>query len=285
MQGEINCRLALFCVEFILAHGVSPQDPPKDVGLPEIPGRKVSVVKMPEESLAYKAFVREHVLKNPYIWILAISNFFMNTVRFASLDWCPTLLVESKGLTLAAATTLCFTFEVIGGNLGMLAVGWASDHVFGSRTHRTCVFCFAGIALAVVAFWVVPASAPLVAKLVPFALIDFFLRSAGPARHCLDSTGDPAHGGVDRRHSRLSFHHRERRRLRLDGPAVRLDFGLRDDVRLRGQRRRCCRPDVESPGGAGRWLSRKISFVVINKSRPYSIIERIQIRVRKAYCW
>ena len=57
----------------------------------------------------------------------------------------------------------------------MLAAGWASDHVFGSRTHRTCVFCFIGIALAVAAFWAVPASAPLVAKLVPFALIGFFL--------------------------------------------------------------------------------------------------------------
>jgi OPA family glycerol-3-phosphate transporter-like MFS transporter/OPA family sugar phosphate sensor protein UhpC-like MFS transporter len=37
------------------------------------------------------------------------------------------------------------------------------------------VFCFIGIALAVAAFWAVPASAPLVAKLVPFALIGFFL--------------------------------------------------------------------------------------------------------------
>ena len=151
------------------------KDSPKDVGLPEIPGRKVSVVRTPEESAAYKQFVKEHVLLNPYVWILAVSNFFMNTVRFAALDWGPTLLVESKGLTLAAATTLCFTFEVIGGNLGMIAAGWASDHVFGSRTHRTCVFCFAGIALAVVAFWLVPASAPLIAKLVPFALIGFFL--------------------------------------------------------------------------------------------------------------
>ena len=25
MQGEISCRLALFCVEFIIAHGVCPR--------------------------------------------------------------------------------------------------------------------------------------------------------------------------------------------------------------------------------------------------------------------
>ncbi len=151
------------------------KDSPEDVGLPPIPGRKVSVVRTKEESAAYKAFVRDHVLKNPYIWILAISNFFVNTVRFAALDWGPTLLMESKGLTLAAATTLCFTFEIIGGNLGMIAAGWASDHIFGSRTHRTCVFCFLGIALAVAGFWAVPTSAPLVAKLIPFAMIGFFV--------------------------------------------------------------------------------------------------------------
>ena len=118
------------------------KDSPEDVGLPPIPGRKVSVVRTKEESAAYKAFVRDHVLKNPYIWILAISNFFVNTVRFAALDWGPTLLMESK---------------------------------FGSRTHRTCVFCFFGIALAVAAFWAVPESAPLAVKLVPFALIGFFV--------------------------------------------------------------------------------------------------------------
>ena len=49
------------------------------------------------------------------------------------------------------------------------------DHIFGSRTHRTCVFCFLGIALAVAGFWAVPTSAPLVAKLIPFAMIGFFV--------------------------------------------------------------------------------------------------------------
>jgi len=151
------------------------KDSPEDVGLPPVPGRKANVVKTAEESAAYKRFVREHVLLNPYVWILAVANFFVNTVRFAALDWGPTLLVESKGLTLAAATTLCFTFEIVGGNLGMVAAGWVSDHVFGSRTHRTCVFCFAGIALAVTAFWLVPADAALAVKLIPFALIGFFV--------------------------------------------------------------------------------------------------------------
>ena len=151
------------------------KDSPKDVGLPEVAGRKIALVRTAAEKIAYKAFIRRHVLLNPTIWILAVSNFFMNTVRFAALDWGPTLLIESKGLTLAAATTLCFTFEIIGGNLGMLAAGWASDRYFASRTHRTCAICFIGVAVSVVLFWLVPPSASFLLKLLPFAAIGFFL--------------------------------------------------------------------------------------------------------------
>jgi OPA family glycerol-3-phosphate transporter-like MFS transporter/OPA family sugar phosphate sensor protein UhpC-like MFS transporter len=151
------------------------KDSPKDVGLAELDGEKPMGGNGGGNSVDYRAYAAKWVYRNPCIWILAASNFFVNVVRFAALDWGPTLLVESKGLTLAAATTLCFSFEIVGGNLGMLAAGWASDRVFASRTHRTCVFCFAGIALAIAAFWAVPSSAPLMAKLVPFALIGFFL--------------------------------------------------------------------------------------------------------------
>ena len=149
------------------------KDDPGDVGLeaPESSGAPRSEAKVKVDA----AYIRRHVLLNPYVWILAVANFFMNTIRFAALDWGPTLLVEDKKLTLALATTLCFTFEVIGGNLGMLVAGWTSDHVFASRTHRTCVVCFVGVALAAGAFWFTPAGAPLAVKLLAFAAIGFFL--------------------------------------------------------------------------------------------------------------
>lgn len=171
------CFLVPAAIAFAGSAGLflAMKDSPRDVGLPELEGRKIVPVSTAAEKAASKAFIRRHVLRNPAIWILAVSNFFMNTVRFAALDWGPTLLMESKGLTLAAATTLCFTFEIIGGNLGMLAAGWASDRIFASRTHRTCAVCFVGVAAAVAAFWAVPASAPFALKLVPFAAIGFFL--------------------------------------------------------------------------------------------------------------
>lgn len=151
------------------------KDSPRELGFPAVEGHVVAPVETPEAKADYRRFVRRYVICNPTIWILAVSNFFMNTVRFAALDWGPTLLIESKELSLAAATALCFTFEIIGGNLGMLVAGWVSDHVFESRTHRTCAICFVGVAVSVVAFWLVPASAPFLLKLLPFAAIGFFL--------------------------------------------------------------------------------------------------------------
>jgi len=106
------------------------KDSPSDVGYPEIMGEKKAEVRTPEESAEYKAFIRRKVFGNRLIWTLALTNFFVYIVRFAALDWGPTLLTESKGLSLAMATTLCIIFEFIGGNIGMVFFGWLTDHLF-----------------------------------------------------------------------------------------------------------------------------------------------------------
>lgn len=151
------------------------KDSPADLGFEPILKTSAKPLETPAEKAAYRAYVREHVFRNPRVWTIAIADFFVYTVRFAALDWGIVLLMESKGLTLATATTLCFLFEIVGGNLGMVVAGWATDRFFGSRAHRTSVFCMLGAAAAIVVFWLVPASAPLAAKLVPFMLIGFFI--------------------------------------------------------------------------------------------------------------
>ena len=123
----------------------------------------------------YRSYVAQWVFRNPKVWTIAIADFFVYTVRFAALDWGIVLLMETKGLSLAQATTLCFVFEIFGGNLGMVVAGWATDRFFGSRAHRTSVFCMIGAAMSIVAFWVVPPTMPLAAKLVPFMMIGFFI--------------------------------------------------------------------------------------------------------------
>ena len=129
----------------------------------------------PDADDDYKTYISRHVFRNPKVWIIAIADFFVYTVRFAALDWGIVLLMETKGLSLAQATTLCFVFEIVGGNLGMVVAGWATDRFFASCAHRTSVICLAGAAAAITTFWFVPVSAPLVMKLLPFMMIGFFI--------------------------------------------------------------------------------------------------------------
>ena len=151
------------------------KDSPVEVGFEPIRKESAKAIQTDAERAAYKSFVRRAVFRNARVWTIAIADFFVYTVRFAALDWGIVLLMETKGLALAAATTLCFVFEIVGGNLGMVVAGWATDRFFGSRAHRTSVFCMLGAAAAIAAFWCVPASAPVWVKLVPFMFIGFFI--------------------------------------------------------------------------------------------------------------
>lgn len=151
------------------------KDSPSDVGFEEIVGKKKAVVRTPEESREYKEFINRKVFRNRLIWTLAVTNFFVYVVRFAALDWGPTLLTESKGVSLAIATTMCFVFEIFGGNLGMIVAGWATDHLFKSKAHHTCVFCMIGVALSVLSFWLIPEDANVILKAIPFTFIGFFI--------------------------------------------------------------------------------------------------------------
>ena len=151
------------------------KDSPEEVGLAGIENVKLKVENEGGLAVDYKAYVVQHVFRNLRVWIIAIADFFVYTVRFAALDWGIVLLMETKGLSLASATTLCFVFEIVGGNLGMVVAGWATDRFFGSRAHRTSVVCMAGAAAAIAAFWLVSPTMPLVVKLLPFMMIGFFI--------------------------------------------------------------------------------------------------------------
>lgn len=137
---------------------IALRDTPSSVGLPEIPGTEVKGARTNEP--VDKRFLRERIFCNPVIWTLGFANFTINLVRFAVLDWGPTLLKESKGITLDHAGWMVAAFE-IAGVIGMLAAGWVTDRFMKGRAPRTCVFCMAGAALFILIFWRLPATAPV----------------------------------------------------------------------------------------------------------------------------
>lgn len=144
---------------------ITLRDTPSSVGLPEIKVGNESEDAKEEKTFEFKQFVRKKVFLNPYIWIIAIANFFVYTVRYAVLDWGPTLLSEWKGLSIQHAGWMVAGFE-IAGIAGMLLAGWATDRFFGGRGARVCVICMALAVFFVFLFWQLSASPLLMAGLL-----------------------------------------------------------------------------------------------------------------------
>ena len=101
----------------------------------------------------YKKVINRMVLGNPYIWIIAVSNFCVYVIRLTILDWGASFLTETKGMDIAEAGGLLATTEIVGGTLGMLLAGWLSDKLFKSKAHRTCFFCVIFATLSFTLFW------------------------------------------------------------------------------------------------------------------------------------
>ena len=127
------------------------RDTPESVGLPEVEGtQEISLsadsARVPWAN--YKTLLWDRVFSDRYIWIVSAANFFVYIIRYAVLDWGPTMLQEAKGIQLSWAGWMVAAFEVAG-LAGMLATGWITDRVFKGRAAPVSLICmlFCGAAL------------------------------------------------------------------------------------------------------------------------------------------
>jgi MFS transporter, OPA family, sugar phosphate sensor protein UhpC len=152
------------------------RDTPQSLGLPPIEKFKNDEGIAPRErehELSMKEILFEHVLKNKYIWVLAVSYFFVYVIRQGINDWSALFLVETKGYSLLTAGACVCWFE-IGGIFGSLVAGWASDKIFrGRRSPVNILFSVAVIGTLCV-FGVFPEAWPLIDSLLMF-VIGFFV--------------------------------------------------------------------------------------------------------------
>lgn len=144
---------AAICTAAGIALFVMLRDTPSSVGLPEIavdgdPGPPAA----PGATAGTAPDLRRSVLASPYLWLIALANFFVYILRFAVLDWGPTLLKEMKHVSLSHAGWMVAGFE-FAGLVGMLLAGWATDRFFGGRGARVCIVCMAGASLGLLLFW------------------------------------------------------------------------------------------------------------------------------------
>ena len=134
---------------------------PAEVGLP--PVEKMGGEAKPEaaqpdplenmDSARYRKILNKMVFGNPFVWIIAVSNFCVYVIRLTILDWGASFLTETKGMDIAEAGGILATTEILGGTAGMLLAGWLSDKLFKSKAHRTCFFCIVFATLSFFLFW------------------------------------------------------------------------------------------------------------------------------------
>jgi OPA family sugar phosphate sensor protein UhpC-like MFS transporter len=147
---------------------------PKQLGLPTIEKyrndypedvEKGEVEK--EKNLSTKEILFEHILKNKFIWILAISYFFVYIVRISIYDWVQLYLMEEKGYTLMVAGSCVFWFE-IGGIFGSLAAGYLSDTVFKGRRGPVNILFTVGVIGNLMVLWFIPSASLLTISIATF---------------------------------------------------------------------------------------------------------------------
>jgi len=144
--------LAIICSVFIW---FKLPDTPPSVGLPEVEGTHAETSQQDSEEV-FRAFVVKQVFRNKYIWIVSFANFFVYIVRFAVLDWGPTLLTESKHIQITHAGWMVAAFELCG-STGVLLGGWLTDRFLGGRAVRACVVYMLLAGVSVFLFWKIPA--------------------------------------------------------------------------------------------------------------------------------
>ena len=135
------------------------RDTPESLGLPSIEKfRGDSSVTIPcdEKKLSAKEILLNFIVKNRYLWILAIAYFCVYVVRQGINDWTALYLVEEKGFTAIEANGSVSMFE-IGGIFGTLVAGWASDRLFAAKRGPVNLLYGVGILVVILGYWLIDA--------------------------------------------------------------------------------------------------------------------------------
>lgn len=157
------------------------KDTPASVGLPdpESMDENAPVKEVVQEDegftkLAYQKLVKKMVFRNPVIWILAVANFCVYVIRFTILDWGATFLTQDRGLSIQVASTVVASSEIVGGIIGTLLAGWATDKFFKSRAQRTCLLGLIGATICFLIFWLLPKGMNVLA-IIAIIMASFFV--------------------------------------------------------------------------------------------------------------
>ncbi|KFX03791.1 glycerol-3-phosphate ABC transporter [Pectobacterium betavasculorum] len=141
------------------------RDTPQSCGLPPIEVYKKEgngeELKQDSSGLSHKEIFVKYVLRNKFLWYIAVANIFVYFIRYGVVDWAPTYLSEVKGFSKENSRWAYFLYEWAG-IPGMLVSGYLSDLAFkGKRAPATILF-MCGVLAAILVYWFNPPGNPLV---------------------------------------------------------------------------------------------------------------------------
>lgn len=115
------------------------RDRPESLGLPivekyknDTEALKKAGEQKEKSKSGFKNLLFGEVLKNPGVWLLAFSYFFVYVLRTACNDWGVFYLMDTKGYDHVTAS-FAITFFEVGGFLGVITAGMASDKIFRGK--------------------------------------------------------------------------------------------------------------------------------------------------------
>ncbi len=138
------------------------RDTPQSIGLPPIEehrGEAHITDKYEDQARSVKEIFVTYILRNRFVWTVAVANIFVYIVRIGIRDWAPTFLVETRGSTIAGAGLKTAGFE-IAGMLGAIGAGFISDKVFKGRRGPFAAISMFLLGAVVIALWHIPPNHP-----------------------------------------------------------------------------------------------------------------------------
>jgi OPA family glycerol-3-phosphate transporter-like MFS transporter len=147
---------ALFAALVAIAVYFLLEDTPQSRGLPPIEEYRndfpLDYSEADERTLGFREIFFSAVLRNRFLWAIAVANAFCYFVRYGVENWIPTYLETAKGFS--------FKESSIGWSLyewaaipGTIACGWISDRWFNGRRAPATMLFMALTLLAVVVYW------------------------------------------------------------------------------------------------------------------------------------
>ncbi len=149
--GMLGWRWAFFLPGIIVIisaihYWIRVRNAPEEVGLPTIEEEEKGIehIEKKEVKKDYHLGFRytlSLVSKSPVIWVVALSLFALNIVRYGFLDWAPTYMFEVQNATISMAAYKAIAFPSAG-CIGAIFAGWAAGKIFQNRKHQLPQLCY-----------------------------------------------------------------------------------------------------------------------------------------------